>query len=140
MLDTQVYGEEWSYGYCPHGTGIYSCQPKKNGMYTYRESVPLGATALSKGEVRRSIKQLMEEWRGEDYDLLRKNCCHFSERLADVLGCGPLPAWVNRFATGAHNIAEGYNRTQQNLSTLIQRISAPPNPSAHSERASAPGL
>lgn len=120
----EVYGEEWSYGYCPHGTGVYSCAPRSNPAYTFRESVPLGATALSRAEVRRAIEELKREWQGKEYHLLRRNCNHFSERLADVLGCGPLPAWVNRFASSADSLAESYSRTQDSMLSLWHSFSA----------------
>ena len=30
----------------------------------------------------------------EEYDVLNKNCCHFSDELCQVLGVGQLPSWV----------------------------------------------
>lgn len=48
----EVNGKEWSYGYCEKGTGVYYCMPKDNPMYSYRETVTLGATTLSTIEVR----------------------------------------------------------------------------------------
>lgn len=47
----EVFGEEWSYGYTTRESGMYMCQPKDNPMYTYRESISLGKTNLSKYEV-----------------------------------------------------------------------------------------
>lgn len=32
------------------------------------------------------------------YDLLTRNCCHFCEALVALLGCRPVPGWLNRFA------------------------------------------
>ncbi|CAL1371151.1 unnamed protein product [Linum trigynum] len=44
----QVYGEdEWSFGFCEHGTRVFSCPSGKNPMYTYRESIILGRTNFS---------------------------------------------------------------------------------------------
>jgi hypothetical protein len=133
----EVYGEEWSFGFCPSGTGVYSCPPRSNPAYTYRESVPLGATALSKREVLRTLEDLKLEWQGSDYHLLRRNCCHFTEHLADVLGCGPLPAWVNRFASSADSLADSYSKTHDSFVNLLHSFStsvAPAhlnNPSQH---------
>lgn len=47
----EVYGEEWSFGYCERGTGVYACPPRKNPIYKFRESVALGVTQKSPGEV-----------------------------------------------------------------------------------------
>jgi len=34
------------------GSGVYGFEPKKNSMYKFRESLPLGTTTKSKQEVR----------------------------------------------------------------------------------------
>ena len=47
----EVNGDEWSYGYCDRGSGVYPCRPKGNTGYTYRESVALGVTALAPASV-----------------------------------------------------------------------------------------
>ncbi|CAE7283269.1 unnamed protein product [Symbiodinium sp. CCMP2592] len=33
-----------------------------------------------------------------DYDLLRRNCCHFADDFARRLGVGGIPGWVMRLA------------------------------------------
>ena len=38
------------------------------------------------------------EWMGPTYDLLRKNCCYFSEAFSLKLGTGKIPKWVNHLA------------------------------------------
>ena len=42
---------EWSFGCCEKGTGVYSCKPRDNPMYTYRETITLGATTFSDYQV-----------------------------------------------------------------------------------------
>ena len=99
----------------PRGTlQVYSCAPKGNPNYTFRESIPLGVTSISQQQVResgdglrgpvarrlnrsartqfrRSIEGLQDEWQGWTYDLLSRNCNHFCESLVEILGVGPLP-------------------------------------------------
>ena len=96
---------------------MYSCTPKGNPNYTFRESIPLGVTsistpqvarlsslacpislrplshpaAFSRAQFRRSIEGLQDEWQGWTYDLLSRNCNHFCEALVEILGVGPLP-------------------------------------------------
>lgn len=94
----EVYGEEWSFGFCENGTGVFSCPPKQNPMYTYRESILLGHTHLSATKVNQTLKELSREWPGYAYDLLSKNCNHFCDSLCERLGVQKLPGWVNRFA------------------------------------------
>lgn len=43
-------------GYCEERrSGVYPCAPKQNTMYTFRESVTLGVTQLSRKQVHPSI-------------------------------------------------------------------------------------
>eukprot|EP00899_Mesostigma_viride_P017779 jgi/Mesvir1/26001/Mv17946-RA.1 len=97
----EIFGDEWSFGYCEEGTGVFCCAPRKNSMYTYRETITLGVTAVSTAKVREIIKELSQEWQGNTYDLFGRNCNHFCEAFCQRLGVGPLPAWVNRLANGA---------------------------------------
>ncbi|CAN6709522.1 unnamed protein product [Malus baccata var. baccata] len=95
----QVYGDdEWSFGFCEQGSGVFSCPSGKNPMYTYRESIVLGTTHCSILKVNQILRELSREWPGYSYDLLSKNCNHFCDELCERLGVPKLPGWVNRFA------------------------------------------
>lgn len=87
----EVYGNEWSFGYCPHGSGVYRVLPKSNQMYTYREPVELGTTNISQLQLNTIIQDLQREWAGSSYDLVARNCNHFCGELCARLGCQPLP-------------------------------------------------
>lgn len=87
----EVYSKEWSFGATGKGTGVFCCSPKECEAHTYLHSLPMGSIALSKTQVLASIGRLAKEWQGEDYDLLRCNCCHFADALLAELGLGPLP-------------------------------------------------
>ncbi|KAL5744687.1 hypothetical protein ACOSP7_027548 [Xanthoceras sorbifolium] len=95
----QVYGEEeWSFGFCEQGSGVFSCPSGKNPMYTYRENIVLGQTSFSIFKVNQILRELSREWPGSSYDLLSRNCNHFCDELCERLGVPKLPGWVNRFA------------------------------------------
>lgn len=47
----EVYGQEWSFGYCQSGTGVYRVAPTTNSMYQFRETIQLGTTTLSASQV-----------------------------------------------------------------------------------------
>lgn len=95
----QVHGnEEWSFGFCEIGSGVFSCPPRGNPMYTYRESIVLGETSRSILEVKQILRELSREWPGDSYDLLSRNCNHFCDAFCERLGIMKLPAWINRFA------------------------------------------
>ncbi|KAL1552842.1 deSI-like protein [Salvia divinorum] len=79
----QVYGdEEWSFGFCEQGTGVFHCPSTQNPM------------------------ELSREWPGESYDLLAKNCNHFCDEFCERLGVSKLPGWVNRFANAGDTAVE----------------------------------
>ena len=87
----EVYGEEWSFGYCERGSGVFSCPPRSNPMYTYRDTIELGVTALDEQRVAVVLADLTHCWEGRHYDLLQRNCNHFCDELAQSLGAGKIP-------------------------------------------------
>lgn len=94
----EVYGKEWSYGYIEGGTGLFVCEPGECEVHSYIQAMPVGSTALSEEEVRVLLRELAADWQGDDYDVLRCNCCHFSEELCRRLGVDGLPRWVTSLA------------------------------------------
>ncbi|ESW24188.1 hypothetical protein PHAVU_004G109400 [Phaseolus vulgaris] len=103
----QVYDEdEWSFGFCDQGTGVFSCPSGKNPMYTYRESIVLGKTNFPCLKVNQILRELSREWPGSSYDLLAKNCNHFCDEFCERLGVPKLPGWVNRFANAGDTAME----------------------------------
>jgi len=107
----EVFGQEWSFGYAAESrTGIYNCRPRCNTAHKYRESLPMGVTSLSEAEVRRLIEALKAEWPGCSYDLLIRNCCHFSDSFCRALGVGPTPEWVTNLAGAGARIVGGVDQ------------------------------
>eukprot|EP00929_Paragymnodinium_shiwhaense_P009798 TRINITY_DN11413_c0_g1_i1.p1 TRINITY_DN11413_c0_g1~~TRINITY_DN11413_c0_g1_i1.p1 ORF type:complete len:498 (-),score=73.28 TRINITY_DN11413_c0_g1_i1:189-1682(-) len=105
----EVYGKEWCYGYTPpeivskHGvlSGISYVPPRQHPDHTYRVTVPLGATALSRTHVILLIRRLMKEWPGYDYSVFRRNCLTFCEEFCRELGVDEMPSWVDSSAKAA---------------------------------------
>ncbi|CAE7513155.1 desi2 [Symbiodinium natans] len=90
----EVHGREWSYGQTARGPGIFENQPAACGQHSYREAIHMGFTDFSPFEVQMILAEMAKRWRGRDYDVLSKNCCHFSDELCQLLGVGQLPSWV----------------------------------------------
>ena len=67
-------------------------------MHTYRESIYLGDCGKDLPEVQAILDHMKSSWMGPTYDLLRKNCCSFSDAFAQALGVGPIPKWVHHLA------------------------------------------
>lgn len=49
-----------------------------------RESIEVGYTDFTRPEIEQIIEQLGDQYRGDQYHLLRKNCNHFSAALVEV--------------------------------------------------------
>jgi len=103
----EAFGCEWSFGFIPEGTGVYSCPPRSNAQHEYRESVLMGSTKLSEKEFHELLQQLRSSWEGSSYHLLERNCCHFSNALTEGLGVGPVPRWVMNLAGAGAAIMGG---------------------------------
>lgn len=96
----EVNGLEWCFGYSGSEThpGVACVEPRGHPQHHYRQTVAMGYTRLSGEEVADIVTQLLEEYPGQDYDLLRRNCCHFADDFARRLGVGGIPGWVMRLA------------------------------------------
>eukprot|EP00270_Netrium_digitus_P002434 TRINITY_DN12754_c0_g1_i5.p1 TRINITY_DN12754_c0_g1~~TRINITY_DN12754_c0_g1_i5.p1 ORF type:complete len:294 (+),score=59.81 TRINITY_DN12754_c0_g1_i5:30-884(+) len=114
----EVFGEEWSYGYCERGTGVFSCPPMGNPMYTFRETVELGVTPFDERKVHQLLVELSRQWDGQSYDLLARNCNHFCDEFCRRLGAGPIPFWINRFAIAGDTAVEVAGRTAEQVGRL----------------------
>nr|XP_019711055.1 uncharacterized protein LOC105059531 [Elaeis guineensis] len=119
----QVYGdEEWSFGFCEYGSGVFSCPPRRNPMYTYRESIVLGMTNSSIFTVNQILRELSRAWPGRSYDLLSRNCNHFCDAFCELLGVPKLPGWVNRFANAGDAAMEVAGNTAIKLRQVKTEI------------------
>lgn len=104
----EIHGQEWSFGYRPNEeSGVYGCKPRECDLHIYRESVPMGVSKLSEQEVRDLIAVMATEWTGDCYEILRRNCCHFSAALCSRLGVRKPPMWVMNLAALGATLDQG---------------------------------
>ncbi|XP_008445255.1 deSI-like protein At4g17486 [Cucumis melo] len=95
----QVHGVEYAFGAHEHAsTGIFEVEPKHCPGFTYRKSILIGRTNLSPREIRSFMEKLAEEYSGNTYHLITKNCNHFCNDVCVRLTGKPIPRWVNRLA------------------------------------------
>eukprot|EP00931_Biecheleriopsis_adriatica_P028600 TRINITY_DN17058_c0_g1_i1.p1 TRINITY_DN17058_c0_g1~~TRINITY_DN17058_c0_g1_i1.p1 ORF type:complete len:394 (+),score=81.65 TRINITY_DN17058_c0_g1_i1:69-1250(+) len=98
----EVRKVEWSYGSQAKNpeveTGVRECEPKADPQHSYRQTKVLGRTTLSKDQIAAVVDDLKLAYAADDYDLLRKNCCHFADDLCSRLGVAGLPRWLFRLA------------------------------------------
>mmetsp|Transcript_7425 Transcript_7425/g.20860 ORF Transcript_7425/g.20860 Transcript_7425/m.20860 type:complete len:357 (+) Transcript_7425:17-1087(+) len=122
----EVFSTEYSYGYMddpPGCTGVFCNEPGECEAHSYRENLVMGQTQLCEREVELLLMQLRDEWPGQEYDLLRKNCCHFSDELCRRLGVGSIPSWVNNLAAAGATLGDGF-----------RQITKPKDRQRHSDR------
>ncbi|CAG8449946.1 3263_t:CDS:10 [Ambispora leptoticha] len=96
----EVLGREYNFGgHVYDYTGVFVMRPKAGfPNVTFKESIKMGYTELEKEEVILIIKELSEEFRGNTYNLLTRNCNHFSGELCKRLVGKSTPGWINRAA------------------------------------------
>lgn len=96
----EVNGLEWSYGvsYTDTVPGLSCIEPRTHPAHSYRQTVQLRQTKMNAVEIADLLSTLIEEYPGDDYCLLRRNCCHFADDFCRRLGAGRIPGWIHRLA------------------------------------------
>ncbi|XP_044496006.1 deSI-like protein At4g17486 [Mangifera indica] len=95
----QVHGVEYAFGAHEYPTtGIFEGEPKHSDGFTYRKTILIGKTDMSPSEVRAVMEDLADDYKGNAYNLITKNCNHFCNDACIRLTGNPIPSWVNRLA------------------------------------------
>lgn len=95
----QVHGVEYAFGAHEHATtGIFEVEPKQCPGFTFRKSILIGRTDLGAKEVHAFMEKLAEDYAGNTYHLITKNCNHFCNDACLQLTGRTIPRWVNRLA------------------------------------------
>lgn len=95
----QVHGVEYAFGAHEYpSTGIFEGEPKQCEGFTFRKTILIGKTDMSPAEVRAVMEDLAQDYRGNAYNLITKNCNHFCNDACIKLTGNPIPNWVNRLA------------------------------------------
>lgn len=96
-----INGKEYAFGGHdqPGVTGVYWTKPKAEppgGIF--KCEILHGFTLASDAEIDAAIRSVSEEFLGTSYNLLTKNCNHFTSYLVKKLTGTPSPGWLNRAA------------------------------------------
>ncbi|CAK7216749.1 hypothetical protein SBRCBS47491_002933 [Sporothrix bragantina] len=97
-----INGKEYAYGgHDRRGvTGVYWTKPRTEPPGgTFRCEILQGFTLATQEEIDSIIRSASEEFHGPSYNLLTKNCNHFTAYLCRKLTGLPGPAWLNRAAS-----------------------------------------
>ena len=95
----EINGREWSFGGSPEmmGTGVFDSEPLAVDQDAYRGSVEMGKVS-SVSEFYKIIDQIKDEFPAKDYNVLTRNCNHFSSALCRRILDRDIPAYINRMA------------------------------------------
>mmetsp|Transcript_2337 Transcript_2337/g.3876 ORF Transcript_2337/g.3876 Transcript_2337/m.3876 type:complete len:195 (-) Transcript_2337:778-1362(-) len=96
----EVYSTEYAYGGHEFDyTGVFATNPRDApGQVLFRESVYVGDTDLTQEEVHQVIVKMGQDYKGNRYHLLQRNCNHFAADVVHRLTGQRQPSWINRAA------------------------------------------
>jgi len=114
-VGVEVHGKEIFFG----SEGVDTCEPKGANWHVFRQTVSMGRTPLSREQVGELVRQM--GWNGNDYDILRRNCCSFADELCEKLVGRGVPGWVDRFPQVAAAAVKGLQPVVD-LSALVRRL------------------
>ena len=97
-----INGREYAYGgHDRRGvTGVYWTKPRTEPPGgTFKCEILHGFSFATQAEIDASLKEASEAFLGTSYNILHKNCNHFTAYLCKKLTGRPGPAWLNRAAS-----------------------------------------
>uniref|UniRef100_A0A6V7QQA0 PPPDE domain-containing protein n=1 Tax=Ananas comosus var. bracteatus TaxID=296719 RepID=A0A6V7QQA0_ANACO len=95
----EVHGMEYSFGAHDYpSSGVFEVEPKKCPGFIYRCSILLGRTDMLPYEFRAFIENMAADYHGDTYQIISKNCNHFTDDASLKLTGRSIPGWVNRLA------------------------------------------
>ncbi|EFJ49855.1 hypothetical protein VOLCADRAFT_73996 [Volvox carteri f. nagariensis] len=96
----EVYGVEYAYGGHDYDySGVFATNPRDApGQVVFRESIPMGETTMTQQEIHHLVQRMGNEYKGNNYHLLQRNCNHFANDLCRQLVGRDAPSWINRLA------------------------------------------
>lgn len=94
-----VHGLEYGFGAHEYpSSGVFEVEPRSCPGFIFRRSILLGSTNMTRSELRSFMEHLSNDYHGDTYHLISKNCNHFTEEVCQRLTGKPIPGWVNRLA------------------------------------------
>ena len=103
LLHTAVCVKDREFAYGGHDqpgkSGVYWTQPRiEPPGATFRCELRHGFSQLSVNKLTSTIQDVAEKFPGTSYNLLTKNCNHFTSYLCEKLTGRAAPTWINRAA------------------------------------------
>lgn len=92
----EVLGDEWFFAWGESdASGVFGIEPKKHQVHVYNQSIFLGLSPLSDYAIREVIADMMDNWPGNSYHPITRNCVDFAQELIKLLQCPEsFPTWA----------------------------------------------
>lgn len=98
----EVLGAEYVFGGGDSSfSGVTAQRPKvppPGSGWVFYQTVEIAPITKANDEVLRLVQELRSEFPARSYDLVARNCNHFSDAFCKRLCGRPIPSWVNRLA------------------------------------------
>ncbi|SAL97918.1 hypothetical protein [Absidia glauca] len=97
----EICGKEYCFGGHEYKniTGVFAVEAKVGppGLL-FKQSISVGYTSLTNDQIHKLIQDISKDYVGTSYNLLTRNCNHFTDDLCVRLTGKHAPSWVNRAA------------------------------------------
>ncbi|CAO3617206.1 unnamed protein product [Cunninghamella blakesleeana] len=97
----EICGKEYCFGGHEYKniTGVFAVEAKSGppGL-SFKQSISIGYTQLTNDQIHKVIQDISKEYVGTSYNLLTRNCNHFTDDLCVLLTGKHAPSWINRAA------------------------------------------
>ncbi|KAH6829863.1 PPPDE putative thiol peptidase family protein [Perilla frutescens var. hirtella] len=98
-MNVMLHGLEYAFGADVEPTsGVFVVEPRSCPGYVFRRSILLGSTDMSRSEFCSFMDLIADKYQGNSYNLIYKNCNHFTNEVSHCLTGKNIPGWVNRLA------------------------------------------
>jgi PPPDE putative peptidase domain len=95
----EIGGVEYCFGgHEDSSTGVFQIEPRTAPDARFRQAIHIGECSLDWRGLRRVLDSYSDGWSGNSYNLLTRNCNHYSDALCFELTGARIPGWVNRLA------------------------------------------
>merc|ERR1719447_1908742 len=81
----EVLGDEWFFAWGETDlSGVVWNEPRQHQVHIYRQTVNMGESELSEGEIHDVIRDAMDNWIANGYHPITRNCVTFAEELTNA--------------------------------------------------------
>jgi len=111
----EIAGKE--YFFTPNG--VFSSRPKYAPGSTFKKSISFGFLKGNYNNLNIIMSKVKEQFPPGSYDLLEKNCNHFTDALCRALTGKGIPSWINRAASVGRVLRFSPSQDKKNFDGVV---------------------